>query len=435
MKPTISAILISLAVALGAQQPLSLDSALRMALDNHPRVREAEQLVEAAHARRRQLLAEFAPAVAVHAVGSEGRGDTGLMSMLEPSRMFMLPPEAFLAASLTFQWRLFTSGRDTAARDAGAQEIREAEQALALARVEVAHAVRIAFAEAAYRADAVHAHRANLSAAEEVEALTKARFEEGKVPEAFLFAAQAQTARARRDLRVAEADLEASLAELAAAVGGELREGTTLGDWYTEQLPESLESAVEEAYAHRPELLAERARADLQSAMAEMARRSGLPELSLFGTHLSFDGERAGSSSDSKIGLLLSMPLADGGLRRARAKEAAAGRLAAEARLSVARLEVAAQVRSAWARWRAVADVLRHAEAEFRAAEEAYRIARLRFDVGKAVHAEVQVVLADLIASRVALAEAHRFERSAEADLLRAIGRQPEKGEKKISGG
>jgi len=428
MKPTVSTLLALLAVALGAQQPISLDDALRMALEGHPRVREAEQLVEAAHARRRQLLAEFAPALAVHAVGSVGRGDTGLMSMLQPSRMFMLPPDAFFAASLTFQWRIFTSGRDAAARGAGAAEVREAEHSLALARVEVAHGVRAAFAEAAYRVEAVSAYKAGLLAAEEMESLAKARFEEGKIPEAFLFAAQAQTARARRDLRMAEADLEAALAELAAAVGAELPEGALPGNWNAEQLPPTLEAALQEAHDGRPDLLAEQARVERQGAMAEMARRSGLPELSLFGTQNSFDGERVGASSDAKVGLLLSMPLADGGLRRAQAGEASAAGLAAHSRLAAARLDVGAQVRAAWARRRAVPDVLRHAEAELRAADEAYRIARLRFDVGRAVHAEVQVVLADLIAARVAVAEAHRFDRSAEADLLRVLGRPPEKG-------
>jgi len=425
MKPTVSTIFVLMAVVLSAQQPISLDDALKMALKSHPRVREAEQLVEAAHARRRQLLAEFAPFLAMHSVGSEGRGDTGFMSMLEPSRMFMLPRDAFFAASLTFQWRIFTSARDAAARDVGGFEVREAEQALALARLQVAYRVRKAFAEAAYRTEAVAAYEAGLLAAEEMESLAKARFEEGKIPEAFLFAAQAQTARARRDLRIAEADLEASIAELGAAVGGGLRDGARPGDWRAQQLPDTLESALGEAYDRRPELLAERARARRQGAEAEMARRSALPELSVFGTQITFGSERGGSSSNATVGLLLTMPLADGGMRRARASEATAGGLAAESRLGAALLDVAVEVRAAWARRSAVPDVLRHAEAELQASEEAYRIARLRFDVGKAVHAEVQVVLADLIAARVAVAEARRFDRNAEADLLRALGRQP----------
>jgi cobalt-zinc-cadmium efflux system outer membrane protein len=435
MKVTLSTILVLLAGALGAQQPLSLDEALQMALGGHPRIREAEQLVEAAHARRRQLLAEFAPALALHAVGSEGRGDTGLMSMLEPSRMFMLPPDAFIAASLTFQWRVFTSGRDAAAREAAAFEVHQAELELARARIEVIHAVRTAFAEAAYRAEAVAAHEAGLVAAEEMEALAKARFEEGKIPEAFLFAAEAQTERARRDLRLAQADLEASVAQLEAAVGSELPQGVRPGAWRAQQLPEALETALQEAYTSRTEMLLEQARAGKHNAEAEMARRSALPELSLFGTYLAFEGDRLGSSTDSKIGLLLSMPLADGGLRRARAGEASAGGEAAESRLAAVRLDVAAQVRAAWARRQAVPDVLRHAEAELRAAEEAYRIARLRFDVGRAVHAEVQVVLADLIAARVAVADAHRFDRLAEADMLKAVGRQPETPNLNSSGG
>lgn len=423
MKPTVSTLLTLLAVTLGAQQPISLDDALRMALEGHPRVREAEQHLEAAQARRRQMLAEFAPSLALHAVGSDGSGDTGLMSMLEPSRMFMLPPDAFVAAALTFQWRVFTSGRDAAAREAAALEVREAEQELALARINVAYAVRTAFADAAYRAEAVAAYEAGLAAAEEMEALAKARFEEGKIPEAFLYAAEAQTERARRDLRIAQADLEASLAELEAAIGAELPQGARLGDWGAEQLPEELETALQEAFRSRPELLFEQLRVGKRAAEAEMARRSALPELSLFGTYLAADGERSGSSSEPKIGLLLSMPLADGGVRRARAGEAQAGSQAAESRLAAVRLEVAAQVRAAWARRRAVPDVLRHAEAESRAAEEAYRIAKLRFNVGKAVHAEVQVVLADLIAARVAVADAHRFDRLAEASLLKAVGR------------
>ncbi len=419
----------------GSAQPLNLQDALGIATERHPLIVGAEREVDAARAMRASLLSEFQPTLSFHAVGSDGTGTLGMMTMVNPGRMFMLPPDPFAAESLVFQWALFTSGKDRAIARVGDLGVRVGESALRRTRLDVSLRVRTAFAEAAYRRDAVNGYRAGLDAAEEMEKLTRARYEEGKVPEAFVFAAEAQTAKARRDLRVAEAEYEAALAKLREAVGGELAEPVELGEWQDATLPETLEKALELAVSLRPELQSYSFARKKAGAAADAVRRSQLPEVRLFGAQTGMTGRSMAPDTSYNLGVLLSIPLFDGSKRASEARQAEAEAAKATASYEAERLSVEAQVRSAWAKWRAVDDVLAFAEAQLRAAEEAYRIAKLRFDVGKAVHAEVSVVLADLVAAEVSVADAHRYKRMAEAELIRAIGLEPEREKPSNTGG
>jgi outer membrane protein TolC len=368
-------------------------------------------------------------------VGSQGTGELGIMTMIGPARMFMLPPDPFASESLVFQWALFSSGRARAVSRVGEMGVRIGDAGVRRARLDVAYRVRSAFAEAAYRRDAIRGYRAGWEAAEEMEKLTRARYEEGKIPEAFVFAAEAQTAKARRDLRVAEAEYESALAQLREALGGGLGEPFEIGEWQDAVLPDTLERALDLAYSLRPELLSIAYEREKAGSAAEAVRRSLLPEVRLFGVQTGATGRSMAPDSSYHVGVLLSVPLFDGLMRSAEARRADSEAAKAAAMLESERLAVEAEVRSAWAKWRAVEDVLAFAEAQFRAAEEAYRIAKLRFDVGKAVHAEVSVVLADLIAAQVSLADAHRYKRKAEAELIRAIGLEPEREKLSNTGG
>jgi cobalt-zinc-cadmium efflux system outer membrane protein len=127
-----------------------------------------------------------------------------------------------------------------------------------------------------------------------------------------------------------------------------------------------------------------------------------------------------------KVGLVLSMPLADGGMRRAEADEMAAIADQAMQENQAVNVRVTSEVIAAWSRWAASPDVVRASEAQVAAAEEAYRIAKLRYQEGKAPQVEVEQVAAGLVDALAARAEANAFRRIAWANLMRAVGISPD---------
>jgi outer membrane protein TolC len=158
-------------------------------------------------------------------------------------------------------------------------------------------------------------------------------------------------------------------------------------------------------------------------ALARKARQSGYPELNLVGY-----GQGVTTKDDSdvfyKLGIVLSVPLLDGGLRKAQADEMSALAAQAQQEKALAWMSVSREVTSAWAKWQAAPEVVRASEAEVVAAHEAYRIARLRYQEGKAEQVEVDQAATDLVNAIAAAAEANAFQRIAWANLMRAVGNQ-----------
>jgi outer membrane protein TolC len=170
-----------------------------------------------------------------------------------------------------------------------------------------------------------------------------------------------------------------------------------------------------QALAARPELQIAEHEVQAGTARVGSARAERLPSLSLAGIY----HERAGADNDTdwydewNVGVQLTLPLMDGGVRRHRVEEAQLAAEQARQRREETRLTVERQAQDAWNA---------HAEAESRLdvtarslaeAEEALGIEKLRYEQGIGL-------ITDLLGAETALLTAQADRLQAEFDLITA---------------
>ncbi|MDP1901034.1 MAG: TolC family protein [Rubrivivax sp.] len=173
----------------------------------------------------------------------------------------------------------------------------------------------------------------------------------------------------------------------------------------------SLEQLRQQAQAQRPELQIAQRQSSAGLAREEIARGEQRPTASLVsGLH-----ERSGSSArfygDWSVGVQLSMPLFDGGLRRARVDEAATARRQAELAAQQTQLEVDKQVEDAWNAHAEAGSRLRVTATGIAEAGEALAIETLKLEHGVGL-------VSDVLSAETALLGAQADRLQAQFDLI-----------------
>lgn len=181
-------------------------------------------------------------------------------------------------------------------------------------------------------------------------------------------------------------------------------------------MPDSLRQALEEAFNRRPELY--RAIQNERAAQARVAfeRKGNLPNLA-FSAGFTYAPDQAGLAVQTKTWSLvanLAVPIWDGGVARARTRQARADVDSARAELESARDAVTEEVKRALLDLEDAAERRRSASANTVQAREALRIASVRYNAGLAPPVEI-------IDAEAALAQARTNEVNAAYDYVAAL--------------
>lgn len=403
---------------------LSLQDAVQLALGRSL----ALELETAELARVRAELAEAAaagrPKVNLGAYLAVQDAPMIYYGMVEPSFYAMLPPGTTLDVNAMAMLPLFTGGL-FAERVAAA----EAAERAALARLglrlrEVALDVRTGYS-------AVVLERANLAAAErsvdearEVLRIAQEQLEVGRAARYVVLRARAETADAEQDRNRAAAALvrtEAALKVLLAV------DPAAPLAWQDELEPIAWAGTLEEnlntALSDRPDLTVARASVDEARARVAAAEAESSPQVYLTGmAEAQAPGFRRVDTGFS-VGAVASLPIFDGGERRARAAAARAVVRTREIELRQRELEIRGEVLTARAELEAARANVELARAEVEEAQEELRLARLRFQVGRGLHLEVLDALAAASRARANLARNRHEAFTASANLLFVTGR------------
>lgn len=176
---------------------------------------------------------------------------------------------------------------------------------------------------------------------------------------------------------------------------------------------EEVEPLLAQARSYRPELLAAQHRVRSAQQSVSAARKQNSPTLSwtaVLGAQRTSDDFRAGSAS---VGLVLDVPLADGGLSRARVAQASANHAQEQARYDNVFQDLELEVRQAHVRLSAAARACGASQVYLEAAQAAEAQARGRYESGVGS-------LLDWIALQSQKAAARERLDTALADLARA---------------
>ncbi len=406
--------------------PLTLDEAVRRALDVSHRLAEADAREAGAAASVRVQEAATRPAI----VASAGYTRTnhveefgvaipgGGTRVIYPD----IPDNVF--SRLSLQWPIYSGGRPDALRRAAEAEARAAGADAQAARADLRLEVVRAYWALATATESVRVLTAAVAQAEAHVAQVRSRFDNGLIPPNEVASAESQ--RSRQQLLAIEArNLRAgALEELRRLTGlaGDVEPADALEPAPAEPMAPTPAASRPEiaALTHRVEAADERRRA------AESARR---PTVSVTGAvdyanpnpHIF---PRRGAWRESwEVGVAASWTLWDGGRVSAAAAEAAAGVAASRARLAELDSQIALDIRQRMLDAESARAALPAAADTVRSAAEARRVVGERFAVGVATSTDVLDAQIVLLQAELDRTRALANVRLADARLQRALGR------------
>lgn len=392
----------------------------------NPLLGAARAEVRAAEAQVRAARAEAKPQVSATGYATLSSMQSILMTppgVLGPSNATMVPPDPSLTADAMLMVPLYTGGRVAsrvrsarAGAAASAREVAVAEQDVALQVKETYHGALFARQNVAVFEERVR------EAAERVR-IAEAEFRVGRAAQVEVLRARAERADAEQELTNALRNAELSVVRLRTAMGLPQELPLELTDTlaFVEEvtLPEE---RLAQALRSRPELVAARLR--VEAAQANVDRAKGLYRPQVYGVAMAdvFGSEGRGARGGVTVGVTVGLPILDGGLRRAEVEEAQAMLEREQANEQGVRLQVEGEVQQASLELAAAARNVALSEAAVEAAQEQYRLAQLRYEVGRGIFVEVLDALTALTRARTNRLQALYEYNVAQDRLGRALG-------------
>jgi len=269
---------------------------------------------------------------------------------------------------------------------------------------------------------------AYVKAMEERVRVDRVAAEVGKIPEFWVLRSEAELANARQMLVNARRDYEIALLDLKAVMGvhpdSQIELTDTLEADGEPEVELNREKLLAAAFANRPEIHEALQRVNSQTFALQAAKASYSPQVSLMamGDYMKGTGEMGDWSGGYLVGVVLGLPVLDGGRRKAAVKEAQSMREKALAELEQVKLQIAREVEAALKELSAAIENVKTAEAALRSAREDERVAKVRYEAGRSVLVEYLDAVVALVRAQLNYAQA-LYERSVAFDkLMRAIG-------------
>ena len=370
---------------------ITVRDAVEIALKESPVIRGAEEEVNMAVAQARMARAATLPTLSATATLSGGQGGVyGTPAPVMPTNLTIAPRGAFFGGNLSLMFPLYTGGRLQAlVRKAQAMQ-RASGAELGVLQRDLALEVKTTYRQVLL-AQAVTGIFEDLNAtAQERLRIDRISFEAGRIPKLYVLRDEAEAADAGQNLLNAQRDVDVSLIMLKTAMGLSQASQITLSEQLGyEPFPRSKEELLAQAVRQRPELQAAASRIAGAREDIAAARGAFLPQVSLAAMGDTMRERGMPWSTGVAAGVVVGIPLLDGGMRRAQVSEARAGERRAEQERERVALQVTQDVETAFVSLRAAEKGIKTAEAALAAAEENYRVAQLRYTEGRSINVEV----------------------------------------------
>ncbi len=387
----------------------------------------------AARLRRADAMAREAGAALRPAVDARGSASIDKQSLNNglPEQLISLFPSGWednarIAVGAGFDLDLW--GRNRAALAAATSEAQAAAVDAAQARLLLAAAIASAYADLARLTDLRDIRAAGLEVRLATARLVGARERNGLETRGSMRQAEAQVASARAELGAAEELAALKRHQLAALAGAGPDRGLAIArPTFAAALPAGLPDDVTTGLiGRRPDIAAARLRTEAAAQRIEVARAAFYPAVRLdaliglqsLGIGNLFEKNSVFGNAGPAIGL----PLFDGGARAARYKGAGADYELAVADYNRSVIAAYQQLADAVTARQLVARRLADTGAALKASEEAYAIARLRYEGGLSTYLDVLTVEDRLLQARLAHSELGAIARSVDVALIRALG-------------
>jgi outer membrane protein len=321
----------------------------------NPQTREAWEVAREAAASIGLAESAYLPQLSLQAIGGFQRTPLPAPKNLVPAGYFVSDTREVIPA-LALKWLLFDFGRRDAQLQAARADSFVANVAFTGAHQKLIFEVSQAYFDLGAARGKLHAAQKALSTALTTQDAATTKQNSGLATVVAVAQAQRQTAQARYTLAAAEGAERTARADLIAALGVPAATQIDVVDSAELPLPpapaDSVSKAIDQALAHRPDVIAALGKVDAAEAALVGERRAYYPVIELAAQayqnigSLNSDGgpyshiDRPGQS----VFLSISVPLFDGGMRRNRIYMADAKAREAKEQLAAARDSASQQV-------------------------------------------------------------------------------------------
>lgn len=408
---------------------LSLHDAIQAAIDNNVNVRLLRERIASAQATADTSLGTLLPSVSGYMTGRNQTVNLAAFGIPQSSLSTLGVPggvtqpfdvydaranfvQNLFSLSLIQRWRAARAGVDVAKLEAEVTK----RDVMATAGLLYMEAVR---AEAA-----VKARQADLGLSERLLKLARDRKKAGVATGLDVTREEVQLENTRQRLLVAQNDQESAKLNLIRALGIDFDVDVTLTDELTlaKIEPKTPDMALSAAHENRIELKAQMTRQKLASLSLSSVTSERLPSLSLNGDYGWIGLKPDEASATRTVGLMLSVPIFDGGQRESRISENRSRVRQESIRLKDVSDQITLEVRSALLTLDSSTQQITVAEKGLELALKEFSLAHDRFAAGLATNIEVTNAQASVARARDNLIEAlFRFNAS-RINLARATG-------------
>ena len=408
-------------------KPITVDQALQVAFENNPDIQAALSQVEASRGVVDEARARFNPTFSIQA-STTFQGPAVTTQMGDQSMQMLVSPDKQASASVTLP--LDISHQLRYSSDIARYQFQEQYLSMVAVSEQLIADVKSAYYDllraCGQRAVAQSAVDSAKSRLENI----RAKREEGTVPQFDVTTAEVELDNLHQQLIIAQNSVSIAQSALNEVLGVDVSNPTQV---VAVDVPITMDcidipKSIEQAYAKRPELKASQMAVTLSETNVRLQKTGALPSLALSGGS-SYDFNPSGFSSNNyswTAGAILSVPVWDGGVTKAKVRQARADVQNSVAGLDRSKITVARQVRNAALNLQEAALRTQTTAHAVTLAEDALGIATDRYDAGIAVLVEVTNAQTQLTQARFNYVDAQYDYAVALAQLQRATSCQPE---------
>lgn len=373
-----------------AEDVLSLEQAVRMALQNNPRMKAAASRVAQAEARLSEAKAAKGFHLSLQSTAIRSGPEVSFSLAPFGTGEVVVSPKFRYTHSLQLQKNFYDGGRRSAQQNIAEIGLDVARRRWQQTRDDITLEAKVAYFEVLRARRLREVGQETLKAAEEHLRVTRARFQAGVTARFDVLRSEAEVEDTRQTLIDDEALVEFAESQFNTVLGRPLT--TPVSVTSIEEMPVvevTLTKALETAHTHRAELLALQQQVGIAQQQIRAARSGWKPNLDLFSNYDRSKATAFQRSASYAMTAILTVPLFDSGLARSQVAEAQQSLKETEQNAESVRQRVELEVKQAYlnlsrARQRRVT-----AEKQLAAAAESLRVSEVRYKAGVGTNVEV----------------------------------------------
>jgi outer membrane protein len=425
---------------------LTIEKAVELALTHNEAVRVADEAINEAKGAYMEYAADAFPqisGVAGYTRYLERRYTEVDMTAFNPLlAQFGQPPlevqKSYFNRQHEWDFRLmatqniFTFGKVTNAIRLGSVYKKIAKESKQITVKDVALHTRQAFLRVLFLRESLKVAQSNLELVRETHAVVVSKTQQGVMSKFDLLVVESELAAAEPQLLRAQRDLQTATQALLNVIGEPLdRETIIVGDLAIEKQSYEATMLVKQAKLQRPALRALQLQEDLHETTYKLSRSLYLPTLSANATYAQSGGTDKQIWPDDpsedlqptlSFGLQLYVPIFDGLNAAGKMKQAAARQHTSRLQFLQTSRAIELEVTSLVSRIEVTRRILESNSKSVQVAEEANRLAQLRFENGLGTRLEVSDARNQLNLAKLGLAGTLYELNDARAQLRRALG-------------